>query len=73
MEDFLIIILIHIIISVMCFIKNYKSIEKDYLVKHALIDCLLCLIPFVNIVYLLDDIIERIRYKLYIILNKKIK
>ena len=73
MENFLIIISIHLLISLVCFRKNYNSIQKDYFVKDALRDFILCFIPVINIFYLFDEIIENIRYKLHKILNKKLK
>jgi hypothetical protein len=60
MEIFLIIIAINFLISLIAFYVNYKTVESEYLIRDALRDFFLCLIPFTNIMFLISEIIDSI-------------
>lgn len=60
MEKFLFITVINFLISLIAFYVNYKAVESEYLIRDALRDFFLCSIPFINIMFLISEIIDLI-------------
>ena len=77
MKEFLIILAINFLLSLIAFYINYKSVEKGYLLRTALFEFLLCSIPCINIIFIISEIIDyicpNISEKFNGFLDKKVK